>query len=112
MNRPVPHIGQTMQQKRALAHYVPMAEEARRERERADQINASLQVDALMDRMREAGTGECAHDDPTLPTWRDVLGVAVIDIALALAVIVVWGIFGLILSDPMRAALTVLGVFQ
>ena len=97
------------------AHCEQLAHEAellRMEQERADRLRAQLASDELMARLRVAGTGECAHDDPTLPTWRDVLGVAVIDIALALAVIVVWGIFGLILRDPMRAVLTVLGVFQ
>lgn len=46
MNRPTPHIGQTMQQRRALAHYVPMAAQAQAERimreERDRQAGAEL----------------------------------------------------------------------
>ncbi len=60
-----PHIGQTMQQRRAMAHYLPMAEQAKHERA-ADEVNG------LLDRVRQAGTGECSqHGD--VSSWRDAL---------------------------------------
>lgn len=65
MNRPTPHVGRTMQHQRAMAHYLPMAEQAKHER-------AADEVSGLLDRVRESGTGECAeHGD--VSSWGDAL---------------------------------------
>jgi hypothetical protein len=84
MNRPVPHIGRSLQQQRAMAHYLPMAEQAKRER-------ASEEVSGLLDRVRQSGTGECA-DVPKVPTWADVLGIFLADMALTAAFLIGWGL--------------------
>lgn len=84
MNRPLPHIGPTMQQQRAMAHYLPMAEQAKHER-------AVVEVDSLLDRVRQSGTGECA-DVPKVPSWSDVLGIFLADMALTAAFLIGWGL--------------------
>lgn len=86
MNRPIPQIGRTMQRQRAMAHYLPMAEQAKHER-------AADEVSGLLDRVRQAGTGECA-DVPKLPSWRDVLGIFIADMALTAALLAGWFVFG------------------
>ncbi|MDE2427016.1 MAG: hypothetical protein KGO96_14045 [Elusimicrobia bacterium] len=100
MDKPTP-ITQTLQQRRALAHYVPMAEQAARDAElaqqehrRANQLHAALQVDELLDRVRQSGTGECHRQDEApahLPTWRDVLGLYAADMAIGLLFAIGWG---------------------
>lgn len=62
MNRPLPHISQTLQQRRALAHYSQVAADAeayRRELDRAQRIVAEHETEQLLDRVRQSGTGEC-----------------------------------------------------
>lgn len=81
MNRPVPHVGRTMQQKRALSHYLPMAEQAKKER-------AAEEVSELLDRVRDQGTGQ----PPNLPTWRDVLGIFAADMAMTAVFLIGWGL--------------------
>lgn len=80
MNRPLPHIGRSLQQKRAMAHYLPMAEQAKRER-------ASEEVSGLLDRVRQSGTGECAeHGD--VSSWSEPL----MFWAGALSFLIGWGL--------------------
>jgi hypothetical protein len=80
MNRPLPHIGRSLQQQRAMAHYLPMAEQAKRER-------ASEEVSGLLDRVRQSGA-----DVPKVPSWADVLGIFLADMALTAAFLIGWGL--------------------
>lgn len=80
MNRPIPHIGRSLQQQRAMAHYLPMAEQAKRE-------SAVAEVDGLLGRVRQSGTGECAeHGD--VNTWKEALTFW----AGALSFLIGWGL--------------------
>lgn len=58
MNRPTPHIGQTMQQKRALAHYTQLAAEA--EAWRAEQDEKQRIGHELLERIRKHDLSGCA----------------------------------------------------
>lgn len=97
-----PHVGSTLANRRALSHYVQLAEQARLERERADQIHAALQVDALIERARLAG--QLVPDDADGPLWLDALKVAA-------ALLVMIGV-GIILRDPFAHLLMRLGVLS
>ena len=83
--------GQTLAKKRALAHYTSM--QAELEAERGRRIDAQLATDALLDRVRKTGTGECADAADDL-TWRDVIGLFVADMVLTLLCLAVWAAFG------------------
>jgi hypothetical protein len=76
----IPHIGRTMQQQRAMAHYLPMAEQAKRER-------SSEEVSGLLDRVRQYGA-----DVPKVPSWSDVLGIFLADMAITAAFLIGWGL--------------------
>ncbi|MGN6383682.1 MAG: hypothetical protein ACTHMK_13850 [Dyella sp.] len=99
MIRPVPHVGPTLGNRRALSHYTQLAEQARLERERADQIHAALEVDALIARARSAG--QLVPQEVDEPAWRFAIKVAA-------ALIVMAGV-GVILRDPVARLLMSLG---
>lgn len=122
MNRPIPYIGPTLQQKRALAHYTQVAADAeayRRELDRAQRIVAEHETEQLLDRVRQSGTGECHAQDESpahLPTWRDVLGLYAADIAIGALFVIGWGgvlvatwLHGPDLADYVGAVLRVFG---
>lgn len=104
MNRTLPHIGATLTGSRALSHYTQLAEQARLERERADEIDAALQVDALIDRVRLSPQFVATPDEPDAPLLHDVS-------RFAAALIVLVG-FGLILREPVRHLLVAVGVLS
>jgi len=60
--RPTPHIGTTLAQ-RAILRYRLEQRELEAERERLERTTAALQVDALMDRIREHDASGCAECD-------------------------------------------------
>lgn len=97
-----PHVGSTLANRRALSHYVQLAEQARLERERSDQIHAALQVDALIDRARSAG--QLVPADIDAPLWRD-------GIKVAAALVVMVGV-GIVLREPVAHLLAWLGVLS
>jgi hypothetical protein len=70
----LPHIGSTLAQRRALSAY--QLQQDALEADRRERIDAALQVDALLVRIREndaAGCAECDADEPT-PLWLLALG--------------------------------------
>ncbi|MGA0588894.1 hypothetical protein ACO2Q2_17495 [Dyella sp. KRB-257] len=117
MNAPVPHIGQTLQQKRAIADYTAM--QAELEAERSRKIEAQMATEQLLDRVRQTGTGECHAQDEApahLPTWRDVAGLYAADMAIGLLFAIGWGgvllatwLHGPDLADYVGAVLRVFG---
>lgn len=66
--QPTPHIGTTLAQ-RAILRYRLEQRELEAERERLERTAAALQVDALLDRIRECDTSGCAECDdvPEMP---------------------------------------------
>lgn len=66
MTQPTPHIGATLAQ-RAILRYRLEQRELEAERERLERTTAALQVDALMDRIRESDASGCAECDDVLP---------------------------------------------
>lgn len=76
--RLTPHIGQTLKQRAAL-RYRLQQRELDAERERFERTAAALQVDALMDRIREHDASGCAECDdvdppPPAPLWLVAVG--------------------------------------
>lgn len=66
--RPVPHIGATMTHRATL--YQLQQRELDAERERFEQTTAALQVDALLERIRENDASGCAEvEDELPPLW-------------------------------------------
>lgn len=72
---PTPHIGVTLAQRRALTYQLQQRE-LEAERDRLERIHAELQVDALLDRIRENDASGCAEcdDDELTPLWLMALG--------------------------------------
>jgi hypothetical protein len=101
-SRVQPHVGATLGNRRALSHYTQLAEQARLERERSDQIQAALEVDALIERARTAG--QLVPQEVDAPLWRD-------GIKVAAALIVMAGV-GIILREPVAHLLVVLGLLS
>jgi len=74
--RPTPHIGTTLAQ-RAILRYRLEQRELEAERERLERTTAALQVDALMDRIREhdaSGCAECDDVPEPAPLWLVAVG--------------------------------------
>jgi len=76
--RPTPHIGATLSQ-RAILRYRMQQRELDAERERFERTAAALQVDALLDRIREndaSGCAECEDETPPppAPLWLVAVG--------------------------------------
>ena len=76
--RPTPHIGTTLAQ-RAILRYRMQQRELEAERERLERTVAALQVDALMDRIRQndaSGCAECEDETPPppAPLWLVAVG--------------------------------------
>ena len=68
-NTNTPHIGATLAQ-RALLRYRMQQRELDAERERFEQTTAALQVDAMLDRIRENDASGCAEvEDELPPLW-------------------------------------------
>jgi hypothetical protein len=75
---PTPPIGATLAQRRALTHQLQQRE-LDAERDRLEQIDAALHVDALLDSIREndaCGCAECDDEPPVSPWvfWPVVVG--------------------------------------
>lgn len=76
--RPMPHIGATLAQ-RAILRYQMEQRELEAERARFERTTAALQVDALLDRVRQPEPCNfCAPDEvlEPVPRWILVLGAA------------------------------------
>jgi hypothetical protein len=67
---PTPHIGATLAQRRALTYQLQQRE-LDAERDRLERTTAALQVDALLDRIRENDACGCAEcdDEPQVSPW-------------------------------------------
>lgn len=103
MNRPIPHIGRTIAQidkgavRRRLESQLRQLD---REEQAANWQPTPVQFVAEND------------EAPQDVTWRDVLAITVIDVVITLATLAVMAAFGLILREPVRHLLVVLGVLQ
>lgn len=74
--RPTPHIGATLAQ-RAILLYRMQQRELQAERARFERIRADLQVDALLDRIRQNDASGCADYEevpPPAPLWLVAVG--------------------------------------
>ncbi|MBT2142721.1 MULTISPECIES: hypothetical protein [unclassified Rhodanobacter] len=75
--RPTPHIGATLAQQRAILLYRMQQRELQAERARFERIRADLQVDALLDRIRQNDAAGCADYEevpPPAPLWLVAVG--------------------------------------
>lgn len=75
--RPTPHIGATLAQQRAILLYRMQQRELQAERSRFERIRADLQVDALLERIRQNDASGCADYEevpPPVPLWLVAVG--------------------------------------
>lgn len=96
--RPVPHIGATLTHRATL--YQLQQRELDAERERMKSIDAALQVDALLDRIRQNDASGCAEVEGEAPMSPWLFWPVVVGCSLALTFIayeltkllpVIWG---------------------
>lgn len=107
MNKLTP-ITQTLQQRRALAHYVPMAAQAQAERIMRDERDRQAGAEILA-RIRLHDLSGYA---PAEPEPVSVLRERVLDLAIGLCVVGIMLGVGMLLREPVRAVLAWLGVMS
>lgn len=98
--QPTPHIGATFAQ-RAILRYRMQQRELDAERERLEKTTAALQVDALMDRIRENDACGCAECDDVpemppepVPLWLVAVGASLWTLLLVIGLVLMAVRFG------------------
>lgn len=112
MNAPIPHIGPTLAQRRAMIDKPALASKLagnlntlRNEQRRFDEIDARLQADvekadALLAAIREHDTARCATPEDDRPYWQDF--------SLMVTALCVMGLIGYALAPVVAHALNVI----